>query len=301
MPELPDVEVYCERITALFGGQTLSRVRLSSPFVLRSVSPLLTETHGKLLVGARRLGKRIVLSLSDELFLVIHLMISGRLRQKELGAIVPRKVGLLAFDFETSSLLLTEASSKKRASLFVIRGEAQLSSFERGGVEPLAVTSAAFAKALTRENRTLKRALTDPRIVSGVGNAYSDEILWSAGLSPTKRTQSMNQAELSRLHKSTKTTLREWTERLRQQVGDGFPDKVTAFHEDMAVHGRFGKPCRRCNTKVQRVRFADNELNYCPRCQTDGKLLADRGLSKLLGGDWPKTIHELEERADFKP
>jgi formamidopyrimidine-DNA glycosylase len=300
MPELPDIEVYCERITALFGGQTLSRVRVASPFVLRSVSPSLSDAHGRVLVGAKRLGKRIVLELSDELFLVIHLMIAGRLRQKDLGVLVPKKVGLLAFDFESSSLLLTEASSKKRASLFVVLGRAGLATFERGGVEPLAASAAGFAKALTRENRTLKRALTDPRIVSGVGNAYSDEILWSAGLSPTKRTQSLSKAELRTLHQAAKTTLREWTDRLSNQVGAGFPDKVTAFHEDMAVHGRFGKPCRRCETTLQRVRFADNELNYCPRCQTGGKLLADRGLSKLLGGDWPKTIDELEERSDFK-
>ncbi len=300
MPEQPDVDIYCERITALFAEERLERVRLQSPFLLRSVSPPLAAAEGNKLLGARRMGKRIVFELEGDLFLVLHLMISGRLRMKPLKVVVPRKVGLAAFDFESHSLLLTEASSRKRASLFVVEGEAALEPFERGGVEALEATVAAFRAALTRENRTLKRALTDPRIVSGVGNAYSDEILWLAKLSPTKRTQSLGKEELSRLHKATKTTLRDWTKRLRKQVGEGFPDKVTAFHDEMAVHGRFGKPCPRCQTNVQRVRFADNELNYCPRCQTGGKMLADRSLSKLLGGDWPKTIDELEERADFK-
>ncbi len=300
MPEQPDVDVYCERIAALFAGQRLDRVRLQSPFLLRTVSPALSDVQGKKLLGARRLGKRIVFALEEEFYLFLHMMISGRLRMKALGVAVPRKVGLAAFDFESSSLLLTEASSRKRASLFVVQGKAGLEPFERGGVETLTAKIAAFRLALTRENRTLKRALTDPRIVSGVGNAYSDEILWLAQLSPTKRTQSLTKEELSRLHKATKSTLRDWTKRLRAQVGESFPDKVTAFHDDMAVHGRFGKPCPRCETKVQRVRFADNELNYCPRCQTGGKMLADRSLSKLLGGDWPKTIDEMEERADFK-
>ncbi|MEZ4224334.1 MAG: DNA-formamidopyrimidine glycosylase family protein [Polyangiaceae bacterium] len=296
MPELPDVEVYCERIASCFGGQRLARVRLASPFLLRSVDPPLSEVSGQQLLGVRRIGKRIVFELSQDLFLILHLMIAGRLRMKPLGSVVQRKVGLCAFDFETHSLLLTEASTKKRASLHVIRGAAGLDAFRRGGVEPMEVSTAEFAEALQRENRTLKRALTDPRIVSGVGNAYSDEILWRAGLAPTQRTQTLSPAAIESLHAAAQSTLSEWTARLREQVGDGFPDKVTAFHEQMAVHGRYGLPCPKCGTKVQRVRFADNELNYCPRCQTRGKVLADRGLSKLLGDDWPKTIEELEER-----
>ena len=290
------MEVYIERLRALLGGQPLQGVRLASPFLLRSVDPPLAGAIGKRLLGARRLGKRIAIELEDEWFLVLHLMIAGRLRYKPRGVKVPRKVGLAAFDFPQGSLLLTEASPKKRASLYVVRGEAGLAEHQPGGLEPLTASKRQFRAAMRRENRTLKRALTDPRIVSGVGNAYSDEILHRARLSPVQRTGNLDDAALDRLREATRSVLTEWTDRLRAEVGEGFPDKVTAFREGMAVHGRYRKPCPVCGSAVQRIRYADNELNYCPRCQTEGKLLADRGLSRLLKGDWPKSIDELEER-----
>jgi formamidopyrimidine-DNA glycosylase len=296
MPELPDVTVYVERLTALTANEPLRRVRVSSPFLLRSFDPPLDAVYEKRVLGYERLGKRVVFVLEQDLFLVLHLMIAGRLKQREANAPIPKKLGLASFDFPKLSILLTEAGSKRRASLHVVRGRAQLAEFDRGGVEPQSATPRTFREALTRENRTLKRALTDPRLLSGIGNAYSDEILFWAKLSPVKRTSQLTDAEISRLHETCKKTLNEWTERLRRAVGDGFPEKVTAFHEEMAAHGRFGKACRVCETKIQRVRFADNELNYCPSCQTGGKLLADRGLSRLLKGDWPKTLAELEER-----
>jgi len=296
MPELPDVVVYVERIEALCKGRVLERVRLASPFLLRSFDPPLSASFGRRLEGARRLGKRIVLDLGEELFLVVHLMVAGRLRWRERGASVPGKVGLCAFDFEHGSLVLTEASSKKRASLHLIRGEAALAELHRGGIEPLAATLAEFGDALQRENRTLKRALTDPRLVSGIGNAYSDEILHRARLSPVRRTDQLRGGDIERLYDATREVLVEWTDRLRAEVGEGFPEKVTAFRDGMAVHGRYKKPCPVCGTAVQRIRFAENEVNYCPRCQTEGKLLADRALSRLLKSDWPRSIDELEER-----
>ena len=296
MPEFPDVCVYVERLNALTEGQRLKRVRLKSSFVLRTYEPPLSSVDGKLMRGAERLGKRLVFALEDELYLVLHLMIAGRLRRREPGGKIPGKIGLAALDFEEQSFVLTEASSKKRASLHLVRGREALGAFDRGGIEPLKSELNEFRSSVGSENRTLKRALTDPRLLSGVGNAYSDEILWEAKLSPVKRTSGLTSDEWKTLHQATITTLTTWTERLRAQVGDGFPDKVTAFHPEMAVHGRFGKSCRRCTTKIQRIRYAERELNYCPMCQTKNKLLADRSLSRLLKGDWPKTLDELEER-----
>ena len=296
MPEYPDVTVYIERLSALTRGQRLEQVRLKSPFLLRSYDPPLSATFHKRVLGFRRIGKRIVTALEDDLFLVLHLMIAGRLRQREAGVPLKAKTDLAAFEFSDSSFVLTEAGTQKRASLHVVQGEAQLSNFSRGGVDPFKVSLAEFCAALQRENRTLKRALTDPSIVDGVGNAYSDEILHRARLSPVKRTHQLTPEEGQRLYESCCVTLELWTERLRKEVGNAFPDKVTAFREGMAVHGRFGQPCPTCHTKVQRIRYASNEVNYCPECQTNGRLLADRGLSRLLKGDWPKSLDELEER-----
>jgi formamidopyrimidine-DNA glycosylase len=296
VPELPDITVYVERLSALCVGSVLERVRVASPFVVRTFNPPLSATHGHRLRGVDRIGKRIVLELDHDLFIVIHLMIAGRLRWRDRGVPVPKKVGLMAFDFEPGSILFTEASTKKRASVHVVQGKAGLLEFDRGGVDPLSISTAEFAAALRRENRTLKRALTDPRLVNGVGNAYSDEILFRARLSPVRLTSQLSDSQIEELHAAAIATLRDWIERLRSEVGDGFPEKVTAFHEEMAVHGRYKKPCRVCGTSIQRIRYAENELNYCPRCQTGGKLLADRGLSRLLKGDWPKSIEELEER-----
>ncbi|MFO0565462.1 MAG: DNA-formamidopyrimidine glycosylase family protein [Polyangiaceae bacterium] len=296
MPELPDVLIYVERLAAFVGGHVLERVRLASPFVVRSFDPPIRELEGKTVHGVERIGKRIVLAFSEDLFLVCHLMVSGRLRWRPRGQAIAKKVGLAAFDFDSGTLLFTEASTKKRASLHVVRGRAALEPFDRGGIEPLVASVAELQSAIQRENRTLKRALTDPRILSGVGNAYSDEVLFAARLSPVKLTSRLEPEELSRLHQALVSTLTSFIERTRAEVGEGFPETVTAFREDMAVHGRYGKPCPECGTKIQRIRHADNEVNYCPRCQTSGKLLADRGLSKLLRGDWPKSIEELEER-----
>ena len=296
MPELPDVTVYIERLRALIGAQRLEQVRLASPFVVRSVDPPIRELAGKRVVGVRRIGKRIALGLEDELFCVLHLMIAGRLHWKGRGAKIPGRVGLAAFDFNPGTILFTEASSKKRASIHLVRGAASLSQFDRGGLEVLDADLTAFREALNRENHTLKRALTDPRLFSGIGNAYSDELLHRARLSPVKLTALLTQEESARLYAATKETLTEWIDRLRNEVGDGFPEKVTAFREGMAVHGRFGKPCPVCGSRVQRIVYAENETNYCPRCQTGGKLLADRALSRLLKNDWPKTAEELEER-----
>jgi formamidopyrimidine-DNA glycosylase len=301
MPELPDVTLYVERLAALAGGQRLERIRMASPFLLRTYDPPLREAEGKRLVGVERIGKRIVMRLEAELFLVIHLMIAGRLRWRETGAAVPKKLGLAAFDFEDGTVLMTEASSKKRASLHLVRGRAALGTFQRGGIEPLEASYAEFREAILRENRTLKRALTDPRLVSGIGNAYSDEILFAARLSPVQRTHQLDDEAIGRLYRAAVDTLRDWTERLRSEVGQGFPETVTAFRDGMAVHGRYGEPCPACGTKVQRIRHADNEVNYCPRCQTGGKLLADRALSRLLGKDWPRSIDELEERLGREP
>ena len=294
MPELPDIIVYLEALRSRILGRPLVAVRLGSPFLLRSVDPPLSAVQGRTVTGMRRIGKRIVLALDGDLFLVMHLMIAGRLRWKEPGAKLPRRLGQAAFDFPDGTLLLTEAGSKRRASLHVARGVAALAQFQRGGLEVLECTVGEFGSALRRENHTLKRALTDPRLFSGIGNAYSDEILHRARLSPMKLTSTLDDEGVARLHAASLATLNEWTGRLREEAGENFPEKVTAFREGMAVHGRFGKPCPACGTSVQRIVYAENECNYCPRCQTQGRLLADRALSRLLKDDWPRTIEELE-------
>jgi len=296
MPELPDVVVYIERLSAFIVGQPLQQVRLASPFVVRSADPPIREAAGKSVLGLRRIGKRIALELEGKLFLVIHLMIAGRLHWKERGAKIPARVGLAAFDFPTGTVVFTEASSKKRASIHLVRGEGSLSQFDRGGLEVLEADLPAFQAALARENHTLKRALTDPRLFSGIGNAYSDELLHRARLSPVKLTAQLTREEAQRLYQATQETMKDWIARLRREAGDGFPEKVTAFREGMAVHGRFGKPCPVCGARIQRIVYAENETNYCPQCQTGGKLLADRALSRLLKNDWPRTAEELEER-----
>ena len=293
MPELPDITVYIEALEARIVGQQLERIRIAKPFLLRSVDPPISAANGKKVMGVRRMGKRIVLELEDDLFLVIHLMIAGRLRWVAIGAKVPGKLGLAAFDFPNGTLILTEAGSKRRASLWLVSGEASLEQFERGGLEVLDASVEEFKERLTRENHTLKRSLTDPRLFSGIGNAYSDEILHRARLSPVKHTRRLTDDEIATLFDAAKRILVEWTQRLRDDADGDFPEKVTAFRDEMAVHGKFGKPCPVCGTPVQRIRYADNETNYCPRCQTDGKLLADRALSRLLKQDWPKSIDEL--------
>ena len=293
MPELPDITVYIEALEARIVGQTLERIRIPKPFLLRSVDPPLSAANGKRVTGIRRMGKRIVLELDDDLFLVIHLMIAGRLRWVPAGAKVPGKIGLAAFDFSNGTLILTEAGTKRRASLWLVRGKKALEQFERGGLEVLVATLDQFAERLRRENHTLKRSLTDPRLFSGIGNAYSDEILHRARLSPIKHTSKLTDDEISTLLHATREVLLEWTERLRQEAKGDFPTGVTAFRDEMAVHGKFGKPCPVCGTPVQRIRYADNETNYCPRCQTDGRLLADRALSRLLREDWPRSIDDM--------
>jgi len=294
MPELPDIVVYLEALQARVVGTQLERIRITSPFLLRSVEPLVSDVEGKQVIGLRRLGKRIVFCLPNDLFVILHLMIAGRLHWQAHGAKVRRKVGLAAFDFSSGTLTLTEAGAKKRASLHIVRGEDSLHQHDPGGLEVLNSGLAEFRESLCRENHTLKRALTDPRLFSGIGNAYSDEILHSARLSPTALTQKLNDAEISRLHEAVRKVLDDWTTRLRKEAGSGFPERVTAFRDEMAVHGRFGLPCPACGTKVQRIVYAENETNYCPRCQTGGKLLADRSLSRLLHDDWPKSIEEME-------
>jgi formamidopyrimidine-DNA glycosylase len=296
MPELPDVVVYLEALDRRIVGQVLERVRIFSPFVLRSVEPPMAAVSGRRVVGLRRMGKRLVWALEGNLFLVIHLMIAGRLRWRPPGAKPPGRVGLAAFDFAGGALILTEAGSKRRASIHLVQGEAALAQFDRGGLEPLAATPEAFRDRLLSENHTLKRALTDPRLFSGIGNAYSDEILHRAGLSPLALTRNLDGEAISRLHSAVQAVLQEWTERLRSDARDNFPEEVTAFREGMAVHGRFREPCPVCGTPVQRIRYADNETNYCPTCQTGGRLLADRGLSRLLREDWPRSLDELEDR-----
>ncbi len=293
MPELPDITVYIEALESRIVGQPLERVRIAKPFLLRSVEPPISAANGKRVTGVRRMGKRIVIELEDDLFLVIHLMIAGRLRWVPTGAKVPGKIGLAAFDFANGTLILTEAGSKRRASLWLVRGEAGLEQFERGGLEVLDADISDFTERLIRENHTLKRSLTDPRLFSGIGNAYSDEILHRAKLSPVKHTRRLGEEEIARLFDATRAILIEWTDRLRRESAGDFPAKVTAFRDEMAVHGKFGKPCPVCGTPVQRIRYADNETNYCPRCQTEGKLLADRALSRLLKQDWPRSIDEL--------
>jgi formamidopyrimidine-DNA glycosylase len=300
LPELPDVELYVAHLRRRLVGQVLEHARVASPFVVRSFDPPLSVIDGKRLTDVRRIGKRLAFAFDDDsadgLWLVLHLMIAGRLRWREPGAKVPPKVGLAAFDFPAGTLLLTEASTKKRASLHVVRGKAALLALDPGGLEPLEADLGSFATALRRESYTVKRALTDPRILSGIGNAYSDEILWRARLSPVRLTRAMTDDEMGRLHAATQATLREWTDRLAVEAGDAFPEKVTAFRDGMAVHGRYRKPCPACGAPVQRISYAENEANYCARCQTAGKLLADRSLSRLMHSDWPKTLDELEAR-----
>ena len=298
MPELPDVTLYVESIQRHLVGQTLEGLRLGNPFLVRSVDPPVSALVGRSLRSSERLGKRIVFEFEGGFFAVVHLMIAGRLRWRERGAKLPKRRGQAAFDFTHGTLLLTEEGTKRRASLTVVAGREALASFDRGGVEVLDADFHTFRTALLRENRTLKRALTDPRIVSGIGNAYSDEILHRARLSPFKQTQKLGEAEFERLFQACRETLTEWVERLRKEVGSDFPEKVTAFHPEFAVHGRYREPCPTCGTKVQRIRYADNEANYCVTCQTDGRLLADRALSRLLGKDWPRTLEELEARSD---
>ncbi len=293
MPELPDITVYIEALESRVKGETLRATRIASPFLLHSVDPPLSAAHGKRVTGLRRMGKRIVFEFEDDLFLVMHLMIAGRLRWLPPDAKLPGKLGLAAFDFSSGTLVLTEAGSKRRASLWLVRGDEGLQQFVRGGLEVLKGTVEEFAARLTEENHTLKRSLTDPRLFSGIGNAYSDEILHRARLSPVKHTRRLSAEEIQRLFDATRATLTEWTERLRSEYGGDFPKKVTAFRDDMAVHGRFRKPCPVCATPVQRIRYADNETNYCPRCQTNGKLLADRALSRLLKQDWPRSIDDM--------
>jgi formamidopyrimidine-DNA glycosylase len=293
MPELPDITVYIEALESRILGQTLERVRIPKPFLLRSVDPPISAAQGKRVIGIRRMGKRIVVELEDDLFLVIHLMIAGRLRWVAAGGKVPGKIGLAAFDFTDGTLILTEAGSKRRASLWLARGEQSLEQFERGGLEVLDSNILDFTERLMRENHTLKRSLTDPRLFSGIGNAYSDEILHRARLSPIKHTRRLSEEEIQRLFDATRATLIGWTDRLRKESKGDFPAKVTAFREEMAVHGKYRQPCPVCGTPVQRIRYADNETNYCPRCQTEGKLLADRALSRLLKQDWPRSIDEL--------
>lgn len=294
MPELPDVTIYVESLAARVIGQPLEKLSIKTPFVLRSVSPPISAIEGRRVAGVRRLGKRIVFDLGDQLYVVIHLMIAGRLRWREPGAKMPPGNVLAAFQFPTGVLALTEAGSTRRASLHIVQGEGALRDMDRGGIEPLEIDVATFAKQLARENHTLKRSLTDPRIFSGIGNAYSDEILHRARLSPLALSKKLSADDVLRLYDAVQTVLREWTARLRDQLGGDFPEKVTAFREEMAVHGRFGKPCPVCGAPVQRIRYASNETNYCARCQTNGRLLADRAMSRLLREDWPKSIDELE-------
>jgi len=293
MPELPDVVVYLERLRPRTAGRILRRIRIAGPSLLRTVDPPVEEAEGKRIEGLRRVGKRIVFELERKLFLVLHLMIAGRLHWKPSGTKVAARGGLAAFDVEGGTLLLTEAGSRKRASLHLVLGEDALLALDPGGLEAVEATTEAFREALLRENRTLKRALTDPRLISGIGNAYSDEILHAARLSPLAMTGRLSGEELTRLHEALRRTLGEATERLRAEAGDGFPEGVTAFRPWMAVHGRFGKPCPDCGAPVQRIRYAETETNYCARCQTGGKVLADRSLSRLLRDDWPRTIDEV--------
>jgi len=296
MPELPDVTIYVECLNRLVGGSPLERLRVTNPFVLRTVEPSPDEMAGRRVLEVFRLGKRVVFSLEGEVFVVIHLMIAGRLKWRKSGTAPPKRGGLAALDFAIGTLLLTEAGSKRRASIHLARGREQLAAHDPGGLEVLDAGYEEFLTAITRERHTLKRALTDPQILSGIGNAYSDEILHRARLSPFKLSTGLVDDQGRRLHRAVVDVLTGWTERLRTEVGAGFPEKVTAFRPEMAVHGRFGEPCPECGAPVQRIRYADSEANYCAKCQTDGRLLADRSLSRLLKADWPKRIEDLEGR-----
>ncbi|MDX2217644.1 MAG: DNA-formamidopyrimidine glycosylase family protein [Burkholderiales bacterium] len=293
MPELPDIVVYCESLESRIVGHTLANIRIVSPFLVRTFDPPLTTAHGKQVLGVRRLGKRIVLNLEDDLFLVMHLMIAGRLRWLKPAAKPPGKITQALLEFDNGQLAFTEAGSKRRASLHLVRGEAAMRALHRGGMEPLDCSLEAFATQLRRENRTVKRALTDPAIFSGIGNSYSDEILHRARLSPFALTQKMGEEEVARLHAATRDVLTEWSARLRAAAGDQFPEGVTAFRPEMAVHGKYNQPCPDCGAPVQRIVHAENECNYCARCQTGGRLLADRSLSRLLHDSWPKTLDDL--------
>jgi formamidopyrimidine-DNA glycosylase len=294
VPELPDICAYLSALAERVAGQPLENIRIASPFLLRTAQPPVSDAIGRKVLELRRIGKRIVIGLDGDLWLVLHLMIAGRLHWRPRGAKLSNRNNLAAFDFPDGSLVLTEAGTKRRASLHVVEGEAALRALDPGGIEVFESELAAFRAALTAENRTLKRALTDPRILSGIGNAYSDEILHAAQLSPITLTQKLTALEWERLFAATQSTLRLWIDRLHPPAGGKFPEKVTAFRDDMAVHGRFGKPCPRCGAPVQRIRYADNETNYCAACQTGGRVLADRALSRLLGADWPRTLDELE-------
>ena len=295
MPELPDATVYIEALSERVLNQPIQKIRIGSPFVVRSFDPPISAAEAKKVLALRRLGKRIVFQLEDDLFLIVHLMIAGRFHWKPKGAKIARKYGQAAFDFPDGTLLLTEAGTKKRASIHLVRGEAALQEHDPGGLEVLDASLDEFRQALTRENHTLKRSLTDPHVFSGIGNAYSDEILHSAKLSPIRLTQQMTAAEIERLYRAVRESLTEWVSRLQKERGTGFPEKVTAFRPDMAVHGRYRKPCPVCGSPVQRIVHAENETNYCAKCQTGGKLLADRSLSRLLKDDWPRTLEEMEE------
>jgi formamidopyrimidine-DNA glycosylase len=294
MPELPDIELYLHALRPRILNQRLERIRVASPFLVRSVDPPIDQVYGKQVIGLRRLGKRLVWAFEGDLFLVIHLMIAGRFKALDRGAKIPGKVGLAAFDFPDLSLILTEAGSKRRASLYLVRGEQELAGHDPGGLEVLTSTVTEFGAALTRENHTLKRALTDPHLLSGIGNAYSDEVLHAAKMSPMLLTTRLTPEQIESLHAHTVGVLTKWRDDLIAETGEKFPEKVTAFRAGMAAHGRYGKPCPVCATPIQRIQYADNEANYCPTCQTGGKLLADRGLSRLLKSDWPKSLDELE-------
>jgi formamidopyrimidine-DNA glycosylase len=296
MPELPDILLYLHALRSRVVGQRVSGVRLVSPFLLRSIDPPLASVEGRVVTDLHRLGKRVVFELERELFLVFHLMIAGRFRWKPVGAPVPGKVGLMALDFDAGTLIMTEAGTRRQASLYVAQGREALERHNPGGLEVLNIDLATFVEALGRENHTLKRALTDPHLFSGIGNAYSDEILHAARLSPFKQTSGLTNEEAARLFEATRSVLSSWIDRLQSETGSEFPEKVTAFREGMAVHGRYGKPCPVCGSPVQRIAYASNEANYCVTCQTGGRLLADRSLSRLLREDWPRTLEELERR-----
>ena len=297
MPELPDIALYLDALASRVVGKQLERLRIASPFLLRTADPAASDLVGRAIRDVRRLGKRIVLALEDDCFVVLHLMIAGRLHWKPAGAPIPRRAGLAAFDFPNGTLLLTEAGTKHRASLHILRGAAALAAHDPGGLDVLAATLEQFRSALTRESHTLKRALTDPHLLDGIGNAYSDEILHAARLSPLRLTSQITPEESERLFHAVRDTLTSWMARLRAETGEAFPEKVTAFRDGMAVHGRFRKPCPVCGSPVQRIRYAENEVNYCATCQTGGRLLADRSLSRLLKQDWPRSLEEWEERA----
>jgi formamidopyrimidine-DNA glycosylase len=295
VPELPEITAYVEALERTIAGDPLEKIRVRSPSLLRTWDPPLSAAEGRHVLGIERLGKRVVWAMEDDLFLVFHLMVTGRFKWARPGAAVPRKRAHGAFDFPRGTLLLTEQSTKKRASLHVVQGRGALRDLDPGGIDVLASSRDDFAEALTRVNRTLKRALTDPRVFSGIGNAHSDEILLFARLSPLQRTGNLSGAEIGRLHEVTVRSLTRWIERLREEFGEGFPGRITAFHPGMAAHGKFGEPCPVCSSPIQRIKYADRETNYCATCQTNGKVLADRGMSRLLGDDWPRTLEELEE------